>query len=547
MGDCRLRFLFSKEIGDLLDDTAVLSNNTHQHANHDPSSPWQSTITKVYSADTTVLEVCNDALGQEILKKLASRSLKLWDTTVHPPVDISEWPIKTYNKSSGAQSKTLFDAGWFPSGTFQVLKYDEAPKISAGLASDDSQYNIPDQHEQSAKLSARVQLKNVSSAKPSEVFESVAERFQDDPKPDVQQALQARKLTKEATLQKERERHKRLEERLQKLQSSGSMKNEKVSLQVQKMLLKSRCTGRSSLKMQDRVYLHIIILRDGDAENADYKPQEHFRFFSPQDTISRILSSLVTNLRSSQQQAEFLVKKRSGDSTAYRRLPSSMRLYEAIDNKYLDEVDSIVIRCYDTQGEEPTMSILDDDALVSDKSDYQEMNSDAEEFLADPSTSDDFAQAESAEGDLLRLPERAINALKKTVEVHSTKKASSALEKVRIMKIKSRAKGDAKRIPKMGSRFFLELLVATDDERKVSTNIVPVFLARSDPVGRLLRDCVLVPSGHTAHILMPLKHDVNLFQVVPEEKSLDMCEKDDVLKCFDRVIVYLHKQQDSMS
>ena len=101
------------------------------------------------------------------------------------------------------------------------------------------------------------------------------------------------------------------------------------------MLIKSRATGRESLKMQDRIYFECLV--DDGVLRKDY------RFFSPQDTFAKIASSFTTKARNT----EILVKQ-SGMRTTYRRLPVVMRLYEAISQGFLtDQVDTMIIRCFD--------------------------------------------------------------------------------------------------------------------------------------------------------------------------------------------------------
>ena len=114
--------------------------------------------------------------------------------------------------------------------------------------------------------------------------------------------------------------------------------------------------------MHDRVYLHIVIVQEGNNNDDDASSQE-YRYFSQQDTVARILASVAKTCLP--QEAELLVRRQSTQRMVkkyqyYRKLPLVMRLYEAIAEKYLEQVDNVVIRCFTPPNEEPTTCITED-------------------------------------------------------------------------------------------------------------------------------------------------------------------------------------------
>ena len=136
----------------------------------------------------------------------------------------------------------------------------------------------------------------------------------------------------------------------------------------------------------------------------------------------------------------------------------------------------------------------------------------------------------------------AIAAMDEAASQKSKKKASSTSEKVRTMLMKSKAKGDKKRIPKMDDRFFLELVVIEDyNGTSCSASATPVFLAKSDTVKRILRDCVSIPDGCTATVYSIPKESNGGFCEVPGDLSLQDAEAKGFIQSFDRVVVRIYK------
>ena len=299
MGDCRIRLQISKQVFP------------------DSREDWHIVI-RFFAADTTIGDVVQELLLPILRVSNIPESISIWDCTLHPPKEITEWPTRQYPANSGPYSKTLYDSGCFPSGSWHVLPRGSKPKILS--ISEDTQYNVEEKLASVAMMS-KVNFLDPSQElmKPSQILQSVKERFDSDPEFNVAAAMEAQSESKSDRARKEAAKHARLEAQIAKLNTS---KQSNVSLQVRKMLIKSRCTGLKTLEMQDRVHLHIISA-NGEAT------AEYYRYFSTQDTVARILSTMSPNVDS-----ELLIKL-NGE---FRRLPVVMRLYEAIADSYLKKL-----------------------------------------------------------------------------------------------------------------------------------------------------------------------------------------------------------------
>lgn len=544
MGDCRIRILISKEL---------VANNSN-----DDTNQWQPLLNQVFSSDTTVREVC-DASPQliNLLQQKETSDACLWDCTKHPPKDITDWPLDKYTQIQGLQSLTLWDAGWFPSGSLKVSPRSQGIPISA--QSEDAQYNLSESVEKGSAQS--VQLVGGGSTKmaPSQVLHSVTQRFGDEMN-ENESALQERRTNAQAKKRTEQERFRKLEARIQKLEANDKKKksNKPVSDQVRKMLLKSRATGKSSLKAQDRVYFHIIIIDAGDEAEGS---KEEFRYFSIQDTVGKGILGQFTTPKSGQQ-AELLVKQQQsteGEDAVYRRLPNAMRVYEAIEKKFLEpEANKVVIRWYSPDKEEPTTDVVEgsvesnqqvEDVEMKDSSTGQDATTEAAPTAtataaAAVSTEDatmEEARAPTADdGDGTTLVDASLAALiqRKDEEEQkkSKKKSSKTSAKVKQMLIKSKAKGDAKRLKKMEDRFFFELVVINKDS--TCEGISPCFLGRKDPLGRVTRDCCAKAAEGEVELLVPMDGGENKFQrLVDTTMTLQAAETAKLLQPFDRLVV----------
>ncbi len=481
MGDCRIKIVVSR---------VANANNV--------------TIVKQFSSDATIREVRDD-----ILHSLSEQhSISVWDCTTHPPRDISRWLFVEFTEPTGPKSKTLFDAGCFPSAVWQVLPHDAQPLTRSVM--EDSQYNHSGNNESSSPPFSKVEQVGLDSdLKPSQVLGSVANRFS-NAVDDTEGAIRARRQMLLERRAKEADRHLKLEERIQTLKSINSG----TSIMVQTMLLKSRCTGDKRLEMQDRVYLHVALV-NGETVT------EHFHYFSRQDAVARVVQRFAPKLP---QEAEFLI---SVADHSYRRLPTSLRLYKAIETGLLKEADSVIIRCFSPPDEDQSTSALEDEHHVIDGPEtmathfsHQEEPPSALPASIPSSTILDISQ------DLTDLLNCAVAELDKK----SKSKKSSSAAKVREMTMKSKATGDAKRTPKMEHRFFLELVVL--ENGSVSTTFV--YMGRKDTIDRLMTEHA--KGGNKAFAVT----DEGSFVSLAMENRFEDLEARHVLRCFDRILVVVH-------
>jgi len=654
MGDCRIRFQIASQLllrfsDDGADADRDEAQNDHPQQAGGSSSSSSSTppppppsnsnpqhlvtVVRTVSADTTVHDLLASSELPHNGKQGSSSSSRtvldllmqgddgatVWDCTVHPATNITSQCIinndnNNANSSTTKSSKpkshtqTLYTAGWFPSGSLQILPSNATQPVTAAAdVYDDRQYiasTAANDSNTQQPPAGRVQLlganNNDTLPLPSQVLQSVTQRHatstaQDD-EHEHKAARAQRQQNRLRQQQAERERARRLEARIRKLREQGSSKNKTVSEQVQRMLVKSRATGRRDLKPQDRVYLHCVLWttttaneEEDDDDDLSSSQQEDYRYFSNQDTVGRILASFEEQRPSHTKKdgllSELLVavasngKSKSSEPVEYRRLPVGLRLYEAANSYLSGNVDTVVIRWYDASNEEPTSSIVGeeakmdgDDVAMSDATDVVDpdlsdvVSGDATSGANDDTSSamvgnameleqtngkpSSFADYKHLSTALIAMDEREDSKKKK-------KQSTSAAEKVRQMQIKSKAKGDAKRV-KMPDRFFLELIVA--DDKASSSNAAasvslehmgPVFLAKTDPLHRLLRDSVRSPTDSSLsswELLVPTKtegdggsyysfRNVAAKDDSTAEVSWSDAERDGKIKCFDRILL----------
>ena len=536
MGDCRILIHIS---GSLIDTTSSIDNNS------------LVTIVQCASADTTVRELVeNTRVGADgthtLLTLLTTHGgSALWDCTLYPPRNITDWPIDTYSGISGLKSKALFDAGWFPSGRLYVL----APGVdldqvlqSAHDKYEDAQFNNI-QTISSSSHRANVQLVDQSSLGetplPSQLLNAVTKRFDDDNGVDAEQAAIAAKLEQRKNrlelAAKEQARNKKLEERIHRLeeQTSSGNKNKAVSEQVQRMLIKSRASGRKELKQQDRIYFRCVVI---DAQDETFAKEE-YRYFSSQDTVGRIAASFDVP---SSKESELLVRRdcrlssETTPSFEYKRLPTLLRVYEALSSKFVAEFDKIIVRIYNPLVDSPTSEVKTEDEITAMDVEFSQAEpSPSGAPLTDPIPAQAMERHwEPAVGAVYdRLGEQLASLDKK-----GAKKSSAAAIKVRQLQIKSKSKGDEKRI-KMEDRFFVELVTAVDDGNNTQLSIVPVFLGKSDSFERLLTDCASAPSGPGWHHEFLVAGNELLQRITAPSMLLIEAQELGILQCFDRVVL----------
>jgi hypothetical protein len=510
-------------------------------------------ITVKLSADTSVRELFEDVKVEQagdssLLTLLEQNSgASVWDCTLNPPANITDWPLSIYCEKMGVKSKNLYDAGWFPSGKIFLAApgLDPTTILKATDIYEDRQYNNFDQGTYqdvttgSSSSQPKVMLAQHYGGAlplPSQVFKHVKERFHDYEQSDSMAAAAREEQRKNHLLKvaKQRERNRKLDVKIHQLEAANG-KNKKVSEQVQRMLIKSRATGRSDLKMQDRLYFHCIIVNDTDQKLS----KEEYRYFSSQDTVGRVVSSF--GFQAGGMQAEMLIRI-YGDQDAfeYRRLPLLLRLYEIISRKLLAEFDTIIIRFFDPMQNDPTI-VVDDDSFDTavDHQHNPEVGLDSKEMAVLTETSVPVI-SERNEGPTLVSNSRLHAQISFALEDGKGhgKNTSSSVVKVRQMQMKSKATGDAKRV-KMNDRFFVDLVVIEDGENcKVTRS--PVFLCRTDAIGRLTTDIFAKASLKEKweyELLVP-SDDGESFLKIPDV-GLRFCDAEaaGVLKCFDRIVL----------
>ena len=526
MGFCRMRVSISRQL---------VGEERDESREHD--------FTRTYAADTTIREVAEDV--EPLWSLISSKAeIGLWDCTYHPPKDITDWPTKEYPDHLGPKSRTLHDAGCFPSGIWLVLPKGVHPSQASKTDYDDYQYNNQRSMQQS-KIQAPKNAppisftdSNLASSKPlpSQLMNSITKRFKTEEanEPSDKQAKLLRRQNQERQRQTEQERAQKLEFRIKKLEEESSKKNKSVSEQVRKMLVKSRATGNISLKMQDRIYFQCL-LDDGTDIKMDY------RYFSPQDTFAKIPSAFPSLGNNS----EVLIRRSSDDQgRVHKRLPVTMRLYEAMAHSFLtDQVDTLVIRWFQ-DGDEPTSSILEEKEAAASANDVNMV--DAEVAVSDEKTDASALHVvkRPMEGGAQVEDEELTEAIRIMDEENSKgkkpKKKSTASDKVRNMQIKSKAKGDAKRVPKMENRFFLEVVLVQGGTAILSYQ----FLAKTDSIERLLQNISSSTASSDYDFLVPSSQSDNSYNRIEETTmKLEDAAANNVLKCFDRILLRQLKVQ----
>lgn len=745
MGDCRIRIVIAKSLLSLLPQSDVINEEKHHlpstngtgnvsdniilqsqqrnssigtgtsiHVVANDDNQVLSTV-NLYSADTTIREVIE---GNTILWKLysfygtasgtnqlqssstststsSSSSLtvpivpfNLWDCTLHPPQNITTWPLNDYPNLSGPKSLTLHSAGWFPSGTLLAIpssrskdstdNHDETDydddddnvqllsqwlhppgSGTTGSVYDDVQYNTIRRNNNSTNShinnqATRVEFKSSSFNQaqqqqqhkqehianlplPSQVMASVANRFRtegdsgnNNKSHEEEEAIALRRRNKQQRIEKEQQRMSKLEQRIaileqQQLQNkktnneetttrkNSNNNNKPVSDQVLKMLIKSRATGDTNLKMRDRIYFQSLLLfddidddNDNDGVTRNNGPSSTgkvYRYFSPQDTFAKIANTFggrdddSINKNNSNKEVLCRVQKMKRttsplkeqdnqgpisrpnnvegtiiDCYVYRRFPMAMRVYEAISDGYLtndndsSQVNTLIVRWY-KHPHDATPSILEQEQQQNDDDDddnsiVEGVDTPVEPYI--PITDDMTAIEEGSlphdmTGDGCFEDSTLLEAISVLDGTKGKKSSSSsaAIVKVRQMKMKSKAKGDTKRIPKAENRFFLEVVVVervsnngTDGGRGGGINVTSdyYFMARTDPLGRILQYVVL-PSGSSGSTtttattvteeweFLVLQDDGKFRPVRNVSVSLEEAEDQGIIKSFDRIIL----------
>jgi hypothetical protein len=581
MGDCRIK------IG--------IANSLLSSEDKDVSSPTQQkiailTFVSWNSSDTTIREVLEENL---IVWKLITQNnnnnnnnspkkfCRLWDCTKYPPVDITSWPIIDFPDLQGPKSKTLFSAGWFPSSTILVIPHDMLPSQFSELPDyEDVQYNNRSAGAitTTATATSNVKLEFQDSILrqdatggnkqllPSHIMASVVHRFDDDD--DTMQftgtdaevharLLQQKHQNKREQRQKEKDRAVKLETQIARLeeQQEANERNKNVSEQVRRMLVKSRATGDRNLKMMDRLYFQCIVLRD-DSDKAG----KEYRYFSSQDSFAKIAGTFASKLDQNLR-CEVLCRPTitSSNNTSvinadqevpFRRFPIAMRVYEAISRGYLTEssqgVETLIIR-FHSDWDDVTPDVLHD-MKEKDAEDGARKDSEEEEVVSKPELCQNGPGQDNnpttVKDALFEFEDSDLAAAIKTLDniddkrKQNTKKPSAATIKIKQMKMKSRAKGDSKRISRVEDRFFIELVVVSMKNDGVATSGY-YFLGKTDPLERILQLCDVgdSKSKDAWEFLVPTDNKDRFCHVATTSMTTQVVEDEGILKSFGRLIL----------
>ncbi|GAX17990.1 hypothetical protein FisN_18Hh203 [Fistulifera solaris] len=498
MGDCRIRIQYDASL-----------ETTNEAAK---GREMKTLIDQSFASDSTVHEVllAFQIKGYSVLQLIEHDKVCLWDFTVYPAVNVT----KKFDATT-----TLFTAGWFPSARLHILPMGKVPLTASANAYDDEPNTILEANDKIQHVSRTGQVLS-GRDKPSQLLQSAIDTS--IPQEDEMAARIIRNENRQNSALRQKERLERLQKQIQTLEQ----KSGKTSIQVRKMLIKSRATGRQNLI--DRLHFKCyIVLDDDEVEQSE----EEYRFFSPQDTAGKVVESFSQNRGA--RRGELLVTTKSG---AYLRLPTLMRLYEAIEANYVEDFMTVVIRFYDTGLCLETPNIEEGDKAFGSAEQICDDSAPATTVAAldkqEVSTTENFSAKT-----LMTLPQLAgaLTALdSKAKKSGSSKPKTTTVDKVKQMQLKARAKGDGKRV-KLPDRFYFELVVVTKDCH--IDRVEPVFLAQSDPLSRILRDHVAAPGRMLVH---RVADSCASFQMI---NDTSICFEDAIRKgviaAFGRIIVLL--------
>jgi hypothetical protein len=546
MGDCRLRIQLYR---------AFLLHDDGSNSAGDPHAVL-TISTDTWSSDTTVYDAFDQIqvptpMALSLQSLIDHHGAVVWDCTMFPATNVSR-----LCRRQDSQKTTLFAAGWYPSGYLQILPEGTSPITAKADTYDDVVFQPIVKHptsstyQSSSKSNADglVKLSSYGMSErplPSHVLSAVPKRFSNDDAEDANARVQ-RHLNARINTEAQQIRQRKLDDRIRRLRELDNEANKPVSDQVRRMLIKSRATGRPDLLETDRIYLHCVVLSarsdDGDVEAGavDESTIDTCRYFSLQETIGRAVATIQEPERPLHLQASavemLVVSKQDGQ---YLRLPPTLRFDEAVQQSFLTKTaDTVIVRYYDPKVTDATPLV---DAAVN--TDYTPTVPIVNPSNIQGSTECIAAASEcrsvqpvTAASTLARVRcSRLVDALRaregKTTLTKSKKSPSAASEKVRQMKIKSKATGDGKRI-KLQDRFFLELVTVLDrthvdkDGECAVLSSVPIFVALSDSMDRHVRDYAQSPKEERSELEVKWTWDLLCFQRdddMPDEAEPFLC------------------------
>jgi hypothetical protein len=574
MGDCTIRLLIESK---LLAASVDVESQDEFHLI--PSS-------HVFSADSSLVELTSFLSrtllfhrdGAESSSVLAS--VCVIDASYHPAKHITNI-IREHPDVTGPKSKTLQSMGWFPSGKLVILSLNtNQDEKEEGLLKkfvewqsrhvlneEEFGYNLPSMP--AADDGKGVQwigaggVDTDAKLKPTDIFNAVQSRFQDDP---TTQVDDGHVISKKRQKRTEQQRQQRLDSILNNLKNK-----KKTSTQVRNMLIKSRSVGDKKLRMEDRFHLEVVRVDDtGQDETTPKNETSDYRFYSRQTTAGKVASGVAPDI-GKDRSAEFLVSVSYEGNERYRRLPNTMSLHDAQRQGWLNEFDAVLIRLYMLQGDDstgPSKSVLD---ASSDGESVPEVDENAMEIestenecidivattmkepTADSSKAHNSDQQHNMET-IFRMAE-AGEIENESIPNKSAKKKKPISLQVQNMLIKSKAKGNPK--VKQEDRVFLEVIVFRDDNHDdVASSYLMAsywFFEKRKIVGHII-DSVLdaaKPAGMGAYVnaeiivQLPSKgsstfNDEQLFQRLPKDMIISDAVRDKLVESFGRVVLHLN-------
>ena len=158
----------------------------------------------------------------------------------------------------------------------------------------------------------------------------------------------------------------RLHTIFQSLNDNPKSKKKPMSKQVRNMLMKSKSVGNNRIRQDDRIYLEVVFFRDDciDADAAASCSSSSYRYFSKETCLHQIIDTVSNSscadykvgndaFATAAETIDFIVPCRrqqqqpadeNGIIVSYQSLDKSMTLGDAIQNGYIDNFDSVVLR-----------------------------------------------------------------------------------------------------------------------------------------------------------------------------------------------------------
>ena len=131
-------------------------------------------------------------------------------------------------------------------------------------------------------------------------------------------------------------------------------KKKPASKQVRNMIMKSKSTGNSKIKQEDRIYFEIILFCDVGTESSCVSS---YRFFSKQNDVQHAITASTEDEKS---RVEFIVRldstsqddsNQSKEGYIYRKVSTALKLSDAIKQDLVENFGRVLIRVYNEDGD----------------------------------------------------------------------------------------------------------------------------------------------------------------------------------------------------